>query len=69
MGTTFFLSCAKIHPMSFLKKIITAIPLPATELKKIFTSKPNSQKLIDAGLIVLISFMIVVYKAYKNNML
>ena len=55
--------------MSFLKKIITAIPLPATELKKIFTSKPNSQKLIDAGLIVLISFMIVVYKAYKNNML
>ena len=55
--------------MSFLKRIITAIPLPAADLKKIFTTKPNGQKLIDAGLIVLISFMIVIYKAYKHNML
>jgi hypothetical protein len=60
---------AKSKPMSFLKRIIMAIPLQPFDLKKVFSKKPNRQKLIDAGLIVLISFMIVIYKAYKHNTL
>jgi hypothetical protein len=53
--------------MSFLKRIITAIPAQSIDLKKVFNKKPGRQKLIDAGLILIISFMIVIYKTYKAN--
>ncbi|MEO6071296.1 MAG: hypothetical protein ABIN57_03035 [Chitinophagaceae bacterium] len=51
--------------MSFFKRIITAIPFQTVELKKSFNKNTIHQKLIDAGLITLISVMIVVYKAFK----
>ncbi len=55
----------QMHPMNLIKKLIRDLPSPSIEIRK-FTFGGSYQKIaIDIALILLITVMIVIYKANK----
>ncbi len=56
---------SQIHPMNIIKKLIRNIPSRSIELKKFSVGESHHKTAIDIALILLITVMIVIYKANK----
>jgi|GEM_PF-4731476 len=55
----------QIHLMNLIKKIFRVIPSSSIELRKITIGDSYNKIAIDVALILLITIMIVIYKANK----
>jgi len=55
----------QIHPMNFIKKLFRQLPARSIEFRKVTIGESYHKIAVDFALILLITVMIVIYKANK----